>query len=111
MMAGKGISGPASTPLQSGGGSTPSQGQATSAAAPAPTAAPKGPVDALGDPAAPASGPSGAADTASQEDKSRNPFDVFKEQTQRLIDKKDDIARHEGGGGGIQIRLGHHEGH
>lgn len=28
-----------------------------------------------------------------------------------LIDKKDDIARHEGGGGAIQIRLSHHEGH
>jgi len=110
MMEGKGISGPASTPLQPGGGSSPSQGLATPAS-PTPSVAPKGPVDALGSPAAQGGGSGSSTDATTEKDADRNPFDVFKDQTKNLIDKKDDIARHEGGGGGIQIRLGHHEGH
>ena len=101
MMEGKGISGPSSTPLRPAAPSAPPQ------PAPAPSAPPKGPVDALGAP----SGESGAADLSKAASSSdREPFDVLKDNLGKVASTKDDIARHEGGGGsGIQIRLGHVE--
>ena len=94
----------------SGSGGAASSSPAPDSAA-GPSVAPKGPIDALGDPSAQARGAPGTAGASSEQDKGRNPLDVLKDQTKNLIDKKDDIARHEGGGGGIQIRLSHHEGH
>ena len=105
---GKGRAEASEAPLGSGGEASPSS---ASAPATAPSVAPKGPVDALGDPAAQAHGAPWASEAVAERDKRRNPLDVLKDQTVNLIDKKDDIARHEGGGGGIQIRLSHHEGH
>ncbi|MBN8744611.1 MULTISPECIES: P-type conjugative transfer protein TrbL [Thiomonas] len=101
MMEGKGISGPSSTPLRPAAPSAPPQ------PSPAPSAPPKGPVDALGAP----SGESGSADLSKAASSSdREPFDVLKDNLGKLAGTKDDIARHEGGGGsGIQIRLGHVE--
>ena len=101
MMEGKGISGPSSTPLPS---SAPS---ASAQPAPAPSVPPKGPLDALGAP----SGESGSADLSKAASNSdREPFDVLKDNLGKVASTKDDIARHEGGGGsGIQIRLGHVE--
>jgi type IV secretion system protein TrbL len=105
---GKGRAESSGTPLGEGAEASPSS---ASAPAMAPSVAPKGPVDALGDPAAQVRGAPWASGAATERDKRRNPLDVLKDQTMNLIDKKDDIARHEGGGGGIQIRLSHHEGH
>ncbi|OZB55510.1 MAG: P-type conjugative transfer protein TrbL [Thiomonas sp. 15-63-373] len=101
MMEGKGISGPSSTPLR------PSATPAPAQPSPAPSAPPKGPIDALGAP----SGESGRTDLDKPPGKSdRDPFDVLKDNVGKVADTKDDIARHEGGGGsGIQIRLGHVE--
>ena len=62
-----------------------------------------GNVDSLG--AQPISDKSGVA-----ADKDGNaPSSVLKKSLESLVNKKDDIARHEGGGGGLQIRLGHAE--
>jgi type IV secretion system protein TrbL len=105
---GKGRAESSGTPMGTGGEASSSS---ASDPATAPSVAPKGPVDALGDPAAQARGAPWASEAATERDKRRNPLDVLKDQTMSLIDKKDDIARHEGGGGGIQIRLSHHEGH
>jgi type IV secretion system protein TrbL len=101
MMEGKGIGGPSSTPLRPSGTPAPAQ------PSPAPSAPPKGPIDALGAP----SGESGRTDLDKPPGKSdRDPFDVLKDNVGKVADTKDDIARHEGGGGsGIQIRLGHVE--
>lgn len=101
MMEGKGISGPSSTPLR------PSASPASPQPSPTPSAPPKGPVDALGAPSA-ESGSADLSKAASSSD--REPFDVLKNNLGKVASTKDDIARHEGGGGsGIQIRLGHVE--
>jgi type IV secretion system protein TrbL len=104
MMEGKGISGPSSTPLRP---AAPPAPPAPSQPTPAPSAPPKGPIDALGAP----SGESATSDLGkAQSDSDRAPFDVLKDNLGKLAGTKDDIARHEGGGGsGIQIRLGHVE--
>jgi type IV secretion system protein TrbL len=101
MMEGKGISGPSSTPLRHAAPSAPPP------PSPAPSAPPKGPIDALGAP----SGESATSDLSkAQSDSDRAPFDVLKDNLGKVAGTKDDIARHEGGGGsGIQIRLGHVE--
>jgi type IV secretion system protein TrbL len=101
MMEGKGISGPSSTPLR------PAVPPAPPQPTPAPNAPPKGPIDALGAP----SGESATSDLSkAQSDSDRAPFDVLKDNLGKVVGTKDDIARHEGGGGsGLQIRLGHVE--
>jgi len=105
---GKGATEPLSTFSGSGGDAS---SLAESKPAVEPSVASRGLIDALGDPAARTRGAPEAAGAATEHDKRRNPLDVLKDQTMSLIDKKDDIARHEGGGGSIQIRLGHHEGY
>ena len=55
----------------------------------------------------------GAGDAGTQAgakgDEGKSPWNVMKDGLGRAAGTKDDIARHEGGGGGIQIRLGHSE--
>lgn len=100
MMEGKGISGPSSTPLRPSAAST-------TAPSPSPTVAPKGAVDALGAPSGEGAMP---GENKAPGDSDRNPFDVLKDNLGKVAGTKDDIARHEGGGGsGMQIRLGHTE--
>ncbi len=74
------------------------------------TSAPaSGATDALGAGTQPGSGASG---TGSEEAASKDPnhWKTMGDQLGKLVDKKDDIARHEGStGGGIQIRLNHVE--
>jgi len=116
MMEGKGISGPASTPLSprlaaAGGGQSATGGPAPTAGQPAPstspTVSPKGNVDALG---AQTSAGSSPGDFKAAADSELHPFDAMKDNLGKVVGTKDDIARHEGGGGsGIQIRLGHTE--
>lgn len=69
----------------------------------APGGAPaSGNVDSLG--AQATAGKGGAAEMDG-----KAPSDVLKKSLENLVNKKEDIARHEGGGGGLQIRLGHAE--
>ena len=108
MMEGKGISGPSSTPLR------PTSSNTTAAASPSvglgsasQGVSSKGPVDALGAPSAEAGLP---GESKAAGDSARDPFDVLKDNLGKVAGTKDDIARHEGGGGsGMQIRLGHTE--
>ncbi|MDA8093939.1 MAG: P-type conjugative transfer protein TrbL [Betaproteobacteria bacterium] len=75
-----------------------------------PTAPATGGADALGAPAAAGAGEAGRQAGQSGEDSKENsPWDVMKNGLGQAAGTKDDIARHEGGGGGIQIRLGHSE--
>jgi type IV secretion system protein TrbL len=100
MMEGKGISGPSSTPLRPSAAST-------AAPSSSPAVASKGPVDALGAPSGEGAMP---GENKAPGDSDRNPFDVLKDNLGKVAGTKDDIARHEGGGGsGMQIRLGHTE--
>ncbi len=128
MMEGKGIAGTAGTPIgprlaQSGAGASgpasgassgtaarPAVGLAPAAGQPGPSVAAKGSTDSLGAPTG-ASGQAGSEkEGAAATDSDRHPFDVLKDNLGKVAATKDDIARHEGGGGsGIQIRLGHTE--
>lgn len=106
MMEGKGISGPASTPLQSGGGSTPSQGQTTSAAPSGASASAKGGADALG--AASDTGQGGAAERTDSGPKAGNGAAGFAKDA--LGHALSQAQRHDGTSGGLSIRLTHPEG-
>ncbi|SCC92985.1 P-type conjugative transfer protein TrbL [Thiomonas sp. X19] len=76
-----------------------------------PTAPATGGADALGAPNLPTgSGASDAGTHAGEKgDEGKSPWNVMKDGLGRAAGTKDDIARHEGGGGGIQIRIGHSE--
>ncbi len=82
-------------------------GQSTSPAGTGPTAPATGGADALGAPAAAGAGESGKPDGKGEEGKS--PWDLMKQGLGQVAGAKDAIARHEGGGSGIQIRLTHSE--
>ncbi len=81
-------------------------GQSGAGAAPA-----NGGADMLGAPNLPTGAGAGDAGTQAGEkgDEGKSPWNVMKDGLGRAAGTKDDIARHEGGGGGIQIRLGHSE--
>lgn len=76
-----------------------------------PTAPATGGADSLGAPNLPTG--AGASDAGTQAgekgEEGKSPWNVMKDGLGRAAGTKDDIARHEGGGGGIQIRLGHSE--
>lgn len=76
-----------------------------------PTAPATGGADSLGAPNLTTG--AGASDSGMQAgkkgDEGKSPWNVMKDGLGRAAGTKDDIARHEGGGGGIQIRLGHSE--
>jgi type IV secretion system protein TrbL len=76
-----------------------------------PTAPATGGADSLGAPNQPtgAGGDAAGTQAGATEDNGKSPWDVMKDGLGRAAGTKDDIARHEGGGGGIQIRLGHSE--
>ncbi len=77
----------------------------------APTAPASGGADTLGAPNLPTgAGTSDAGQQGSDKGKEdKSPWGVMKDGLGQAAGTKDDIARHEGGGGGIQIRLGHSE--
>ncbi|CUA96881.1 P-type conjugative transfer protein TrbL [Thiomonas bhubaneswarensis] len=128
MMEGKGIADAASTPIgprlaQSSAGSSgpasgaspspsgrPGTGPVPAAGQPGQSVAAKGTMDSLGAPASADLDQRLAQESGARSSSDREPFDALRENLGKVIDKKDDIARHEGGGGsGIQIRLGHTE--
>jgi type IV secretion system protein TrbL len=129
MMEGKGIAGPASTPIgprfaasghgasgaapagASGGASAPvPTSPAPAADQPGPAVTARGTTDSLGAPAGMADQSHLQSEAKPTTDSDREPFDALKDNLGKVVDTKDDIARHEGGGGsGIQIRLGHTE--
>jgi type IV secretion system protein TrbL len=90
------------------------QGGASSSAASSsasPTAPATGGADSLGAPNLPTGAGRDAAGTqaGATEANGKSPWNVMKDGLGQAAGAKDDIARHEGGGGGIQIRLGHSE--
>ncbi len=106
-----GASNPASARFkQDGQGGSPADASAASSSA-GPTAPATGGADALGSPNLPTgAGTRDAADAASaKEDNGKSPWNTMKDGLGQAAETKDDIARHEGGGGGIHIRLGHSE--
>jgi type IV secretion system protein TrbL len=76
-----------------------------------PTAPATGSADSLGAPNLPTAAGGDAAGTQAdkQEGEGKSPWSAMKDGLGQVAGTKDDIARHEGGGGGIQIRLGHAE--
>jgi type IV secretion system protein TrbL len=90
---------------QSGAGASAASSSAS------PTAPATGGADSLGAPNLPtgAGGDAVGAQAGEKGDEGKSPWNVMKDGLGRAAGTKDDIARHEGGGGGIQIRLGHSE--
>ncbi|MHB1668915.1 P-type conjugative transfer protein TrbL [Thiomonas sp.] len=102
---------PASARFKQDGQGGPGAGASTASPGAGPTAPATGGVDTLGAPNLPAGAGAGAAERKAdaKEDDGKSPWNVMKDGLGRAAGTKDDIARHEGGGGGIQIRLGHSE--
>ncbi len=90
---------------QSGAGASAASSSAS------PTAPATGGADSLGAPNLPTGAGASNAGTQVGEkgEEGKSPWNVMKDGLGRAAGTKDDIARHEGGGGGIQIRLGHSE--
>ncbi|WP_031595314.1 P-type conjugative transfer protein TrbL [Ferrovum myxofaciens] len=91
-----------------GAAASQSAGAGSTAAPPSVSAPASGATDALGAGTQSGSGTTGAGseDAASQ---GKNHWKAMGDQLGNLASKKDDIARHEGSTGGIQIRLNHTE--
>ena len=86
------------------------EGQSGSASAgTGPTAPSTGGADSLGAPQSQTGSGNTEPSEADKDGEGKNPWSVMKDGLGQAASSKDDIARHEGGGGGIQIRLGHSE--
>ncbi|MDE2253020.1 MAG: type IV secretion system protein, partial [Betaproteobacteria bacterium] len=106
-----GGSSPASARFQQDGQSSSAAEASAASPSASPTAPATGGADTLGAPNLPIGGEAGTGGTQAGEkgDEGKSPWNVMKDGLGRAAGTKDDIARHEGGGGGIQIRLGHSE--